>query len=132
MDISFINKTRKTPLSKRRVVLWEKIAQSTLPKDYNLSVIFIGDARMRTLNRIYRKKDKPTNVLAFPIAKDSGEIYLDIPYINRESHKYDHAKSVHLEYLFIHGLLHLGGHDHGDAMEREERKLMERFIKQRA
>lgn len=128
MEISFINTTKQSPLSKQRGVLWQKIAQSTLPKNYELSIIFIGDARMRTLNRTYRNKDKPTNVLAFPIAETSGEIYLDIPYIKRESSKYEHSPSVHLDFLFIHGLLHLAGYDHGDAMEREEEKLMKKFI----
>lgn len=83
---------------------------------------------MRRLNQTYRRKDKPTNVLAFPISTDAGEICLDIPYIRRESKKYDHAPETHLDYLFIHGLLHLAGHDHGDAMERQERRLMRKYI----
>ncbi len=128
MSASFTNRLSKNPLSAKRASLWTTMAETTLGKKYDLSVVFAGDAFMHKLNMTYRSKDKPTNVLAFPIADDSGEIYLDIPYIKRESKKYDHAPEVHLDYLFIHGLLHLAGHDHGDEMERNERRLMKKYI----
>lgn len=128
MAVSFTNRLKTSPLSKARGLVWQKIAEATLGKKYDLSVVFTADAFMHKLNMTYRRKDKSTNVLAFPIADDSGEIYLDIPYIKRESKKYDHAPEVHLDYLFIHGLLHLAGHDHGDEMERNERRLMKKYI----
>lgn len=133
MDISFTNKTKHT-LSPQRVVLWKKIAESALPKNYELSIVFVGDARIRTLNRTYRAKDKPTNVLAFPVSEQSGELYLDIGYALKEAPRFvtEHPEKVHVDFLFIHGLLHLAGYDHGDDMEREEHRLMKRFISQRA
>lgn len=126
MSLSFTNKLRTNPLSKKRSSVWTMIADSVLGKEYDLSVVFVGDAFMRRLNQTYRRKDKPTNVLAFPISADTGEICLDIPYARRESKKYNHAPEVHLDYLFIHGLLHLAGHDHGDEMERQEQRLMKK------
>jgi probable rRNA maturation factor len=128
MSASFTNKTRTNPLSSKRHSLWMTMADKVLGKGYDLSVVFVGDAFMRRINLTYRRKDKPTNVLAFPISKEAGEIYLDIPYVRRESKKYDHAPGVHLDYLFIHGLLHLAGYDHGDGMERHEARLMKKYI----
>ncbi len=126
MSISFTNKLRTNPLSTKRASVWTTMADEVLGKKYDLSVVFTGDAFMRRINLTYRRKDKPTNVLAFPIAEGVGEIYLDMPYIKCESTKYDHAPKIHLDYLFIHGLLHLAGYDHGDEMERLERRLMKK------
>ncbi len=126
--ISFTNKLKTSPLTKARGLVWQKMADATLGKKYDLSVVFTADAFMRRINLTYRRKDKPTNVLAFPLSKEAGEIYLDIPYVKRESEKYDHAPAIHLDYLFIHGLLHLAGHDHSDEMERHERRLMKKYI----
>lgn len=128
MSISFTNRLSKNPLSTKRASLWTTVAEATLGKRYDLSVVFAGDAFMRRINSTYRHKDKPTNVLAFPISNVSGEIYLDMPYIKRESTKYSHAPEIHLDYLFIHGLLHLAGHDHGDEMERQEQRLLKKYI----
>lgn len=127
MAVSFTNKLKTSPLTKARGLVWSRMADEILGKKYDLSVVFTGDAFMRRINLTYRRKDKPTNVLAFPIAEGVGEIYLDIPYISRESAKYDHAPKIHLDYLFVHGLLHLAGYDHGDEMERLERKLMKKY-----
>lgn len=126
--LSFTNRLSKNPLSPKRASVWSTMANVTLGKTYDLSVVFTGDAFMHRINRTYRQKDTPTNVLAFPISHENGEIYLDVPYAQRESKKYDHTPDMHLDYLFIHGLLHLAGHDHGDEMERQERKLLEKYI----
>ena len=117
----------KTPVSKKTGVLWSTAATQVLGNAYDLSVVLIGNARSHRLNATYRGKDKPTNVLAFPIAEDAGEIYLNVPYALKEASRYDHAAKHHLTYLFIHGLLHLKGFDHGASMEREEARLLKRF-----
>jgi len=92
---------------------FDKIKNKVLGNDYELSLVFASDALTRRLNRTYRGIDKSTNVLAFPLSKTSGEIF-----INRAR-----AKPFSVKYLFIHGLLHLKGMRHGDTMERTEKKL---------
>ncbi len=119
----------KTPVSKKTGVLWSTIADEVLGRSYDLSVVLIGNARSHRLNLTYRGKDKPTNVLAFPVAKDSGEIYLNVPYAAKEAGNYDHSASLHLTFLFIHGLLHLKGLDHGPKMEQLEARLLKRFVR---
>ncbi|MBP9771874.1 MAG: rRNA maturation RNase YbeY [Candidatus Pacebacteria bacterium] len=117
----------KTPVSKKTGVLWSTIAKSILGARYDLSVVLVGNARSHRLNLTYRGKDKPTNVLAFPVTETDGEIYLNIPYAIKEAPRYDHAPAHHLTYLFIHGLLHLKGLNHGPKMEALEAKLLKRF-----
>ncbi|MEK9171906.1 MAG: rRNA maturation RNase YbeY [Patescibacteria group bacterium] len=92
----------------------EKIKNKVLGINYELSLVFASDALTRRLNRIYRGIDKPTNILAFPLSKTSGEIF-----INRSR-----AKPFSVKYLFIHGLLHLKGMGHGDTMEQAEKKIL--------
>ncbi|MBX4189015.1 rRNA maturation RNase YbeY [Candidatus Parcubacteria bacterium] len=91
--------------------------RKVLGDSYRLSLVLCGDALSRRLNRAYRKKDKPTNVLAFPLSKDSGEIFINLKKV----------KPFSVEFLFIHGLLHLKGMEHGATMERREQELLKKF-----
>ncbi len=93
---------------------FEKIKNKVLGSDYELSLVFASNTLIRRLNRTYRGIDKPTNVLAFPLSKTSGEIFINC----------SRAKPFSVKYLFIHGLLHLKGMGHGDTMEKAEKKLL--------
>ena len=104
------------------------IADKVLGKKYDLSLVFIGHKKSRSLNRQYRDKDKPTNVLSFPYDKKSGEIFIDLAKVETELKKFDSTFTYHLGFLFIHGVLHLKGLDHGSTMEREEAKLTNAFL----
>lgn len=100
------NKTRKpSPRLK-----FEEIKNHVLGKDYELSLVLCGDALSKRLNTSYRSKNYPTNVLAFTISKTSGEIFINL----------SRLKGFSVPHLFIHGLLHLKGMEHGDTMERAE------------
>ena len=129
MPLSFTNMLRTSPLSLRRRAVWSAAAREVLGTSFDVSVVFIGNDRSHRLNRTYRGKDAPTNVLAFPIAADVGEIYINVPYAVHEAPQYDHTPSLHLTYLFLHGLLHLKGLDHGPLMERTEARLLKGFGK---
>ena len=119
----------RTPVPRNTGVLWRTIAAEALGTAYDLSVVLIGDTRMHRLNKLYRGKDRPTNVLAFLVGDATGEIYIDVPYARRESGRYGHSPAHHLTYLFIHGLVHLKGLDHGPAMERLEERLFKKFVR---
>jgi len=103
------------------------IKEAVLGQRYDLSITFVGDARSRTANRMYRGKDKPTNVLSFPLDNTHGEIILNVPHIERECKKFGLSARGHLRFLLIHGCLHLKGHDHGGTMEQAETKLLHKF-----
>ena len=87
-------------------------------KRYDLSVAIIAPAAMRRAMK-YKKvtTGKVSNVLSFPLSKTSGEIL-----ICKAA-----AKPYSVEFLFIHGLLHLKGFKHGAIMEGEESRLLKRF-----
>ena len=106
---------------------YEKIKNAVLGNAYMLTLAFIGEARAQTLNRVHRKKTYVPNVLSFPLTSDAGEIYITPEVAKREAQKYDMTVSGYIGYLFIHGLLHLKGHDHGATMEEAEQKYVRQF-----
>lgn len=103
------------------------IAAATLKPGYALSLVICGDARMRSLNVRYRNKNTPANVLSFPLSATEGEIFLNTARILREAKDFDLSPNGHMEYLLIHGCLHLNGYTHGSTMEKAEKALRTRF-----
>ena len=103
------------------------IKEKILGKNYNLNVIFCSPLLSQKLNREYRNKDYPTNILSFPLDETQGEIYIQLQKarLDAKSHDMGYNKFIHL--LFIHGCLHLLGHDHGDDMEYIEEKYLSKF-----
>ncbi len=99
---------------------FEEIKNKILGKRYELSVAFLTYTQMRAAMRHRYKKitgKKTSNVLSFPLSKTSGEILLCKAA----------AKPYTVEYLFIHGLLHLKGLRHSATMEREESRLLKKY-----
>lgn len=118
---------RNTTKGKPPGLPFRLIKEKVLGKNYDLSLVFVGEKRIRTLNRIYRQKNKPTDILSFPISKNSGEIFLCLPKVTAQAKIFDRSFKNHLAFLFIHGLLHLKGLDHGSRMEREEKAITSYF-----
>ena len=100
--------------------------------DSEVSVTFTSDEEVRALNAKWRGKDKPTNVLSFPMAEESelagaqllGDIALAFGVCAAEAADKQVAIETHAAHLVVHGTLHLLGYDHetseGDAAEMEE------------
>ena len=107
---------------------YEKVADAVLGKKYAVSLVFVGETRAQRLNKEYRGKTYVPNVLSFPLDETSGEIYICPSVAEREAKKFSMTPRTYIAYLFIHGLLHLKGLDHGDTMERKERALMRSHI----
>lgn len=109
-----------------------------------ISILFTGDGEIHALNREWRARDKPTNVLSFPmlnrreladLAADGppimlGDIALAYETCAREAADKGISLEHHAAHLIIHGLLHLAGHDHvhsdeeADAMEALETTIL--------
>lgn len=98
-----------------------------LGKDYGLSWAFISENEIRRLNRIYRNIDAPTDILSFPLSKKEGEIYICLTEAKKEAPKFGREYENFLGFLFIHGLAHLKGYDHGSTMESIETKFRKKF-----
>jgi probable rRNA maturation factor len=106
---------------------FQKMKDEILGKDYDLSWAFITPKKMQKLNLIYRNINKPTDILSFPLSKTEGEIYICLSEARKEAKKFDREYENFLGFLFIHGLVHLKGYDHGSTMERIEAKYRKTF-----
>ena len=107
--------------------VYEKIKEHILGKRYELSLAFLPPAQMREVTKKTRGYDKASNVLSFPLSTHSGEILICKSTARAEAKEFGMDYATFLAYLFIHGLLHLKGLDHGATMEHEERRVMKRF-----
>jgi len=101
-----------------------------------VSVLLTGDSQIRRLNRRFRRKDKPTDVLSFPALELPGEqalagdLAISVQTAARQAEDLGHALSVELQILILHGLLHLAGYDHeqdSGQMARREATLRRRL-----
>ena len=98
------------------------------------SLLFTSDAEIHALNREWRARDKPTNVLSFPMLEREelqslapegppemlGDIALAYETCTREAAEKGVTLEAHATHLIVHGLLHLAGHDHVDSDEQAE------------
>lgn len=98
-----------------------------------VTVLLSTDGTLRSLNRRFRGKNKPTDVLSFPAdaaasgaEKVAGDLAISIPTARRQAAEQGHSLATELKVLILHGLLHLAGYDHetdDGQMERRERFL---------
>ena len=107
--------------------LLRRYARAASRADSTLRVV--GGAESKRLNKTFRKKSRPTNVLSFPYGGGSGDVVLCHPVIAREARVQGKSLRAHYAHLVVHGVLHLRGHDHlrkTDAarMERIEIRLL--------
>jgi probable rRNA maturation factor len=85
-----------------------------------VTVLLSTDAHVQELNRTYRRKNKPTDVLSFPAAVSlfegaeptAGDLAISIDTAKRQAEALGHTLKLELQILMLHGLLHLGGFDH--------------------
>jgi probable rRNA maturation factor len=97
-----------------------------------LSVLLVGDAKMRRLNRSYRGKDRATDVLSFPQGGDVvGDVVISVDSARRQAREGGWPLSRELQRLLAHGILHCLGHDHHDPrgarrMAAAEQRLLGR------
>ncbi len=103
-------------------------------KQAELSLAFVTDQTIHELNRRYRHKDRPTDVLSFPLADECcptllGDVVISVDTARRQARQRKRAFADELRALLIHGILHLLGYDHevSDSeavrMRRKEREL---------
>ncbi len=126
--IVLLNRQRKRPV--RAAALRRRLgalAKRHGAADADVTLVIIGDRAMRTLNRRWRGKDCPTDVLSFasgeatPDGRRSlGDIVIAAPTAFRQAKAGGRGLDREMEILAVHGLLHLLGFDHGRAMSRAE------------
>ena len=124
----------------------EKLLQFAAEKeginsDAELSVTFVNNEEIQEINRTYRMKDQPTDVISFAMEEMGegeiaitgedlptilGDIIISIPRTIEQANEYNHSFMRELGFLSIHGFLHLLGYDH---VEKEDEQIM--FAKQK-
>jgi probable rRNA maturation factor len=130
-DARWRNAPALIPAIRRAVALArERVAQAASRKS-QIAILLTGDGKLRALNRQFRGKDMPTNVLSFSAAsQDSlGDIAIAYGVAAREAREQDKSFAHHAIHLAVHGTLHLLGHDHqttreAKAMERREKEIL--------
>jgi probable rRNA maturation factor len=108
---------------------FEKLKNDILGKEYSLSVAFVGPKKSREINKKYRKKDRPTNVLSFSLYQNEGELVLCNAVIKKEAKIGKQSYGKWLLFLVIHGMLHLKGLEHSSTMEKQEKFYFEKYDK---
>jgi probable rRNA maturation factor len=96
-------------------------------KKWIVSISFVKKAEMKKLNRTYRKKDKPTDVLSFSMKEGRllGDVVICPQVAKANAKKYGSSFRAELARLTAHGILHLLGYDHGKKMFDLQEKLTE-------
>lgn len=105
----------------KRVV--RKVLKGERKKMSELSIAFVGEARIKGLNKKYRKKNRATDVLSFPGEKE-GEIVICPSVVKKNAKSFDSSFKSELVRILIHGILHLLGYEHEKS--RKEAEKMEK------
>lgn len=107
-------------------------------KKGEIGLTLVSDKKIHKLNKQYRKKDKPTDVLSFAYTENNssvdwiwggewparggclGDIFISVDTAKRQAKEHKHSLQKELRILFTHGVLHLFGFDHGNDKEEAE------------
>ena len=104
-------------------------ARALIPLSGQVEVLLTSDAELQRLNRIFRRKNKPTDILSFPTLPElssahAGDLAISLDTAAAQAAAQGHSLPTELRVLLLHGLLHLAGHDHetdsGEMAAREQ------------
>ncbi len=105
----------------------EKIIRRRFKTKKTISVALISDKEIKEYNRVYRKKNKVTDVLSFILGEDDtlGEVLISLEQAKRQAKQNKKTIKSELQWLTVHGILHLLGFDHEISKKEEERQKEE-------
>lgn len=114
------------------------LVMEKFPHDAEVSVSFVSNAEIRNLNKIYRQKDRVTDVLSFPLGLNGkydinketgyallGDVVISLETAMRQAEIYGHSLEREIGFLTVHSMLHLLGYDH-ETSPLEERQMREK------
>ena len=120
----------------------KKVKGPAYEKRSELSIVLTGDSEVRLLNRQYRKKDKTTDVLSFPLLEGKklmdglngliplGDVVISVPQTRRQAIQLGREFRQELALLLVHGILHLLGYDHVTrSQEKKMFNLQDRLLR---
>ena len=114
-------------LARRAVDAALACGDADLEEEVEVSLLLCDDVFIQNLNKTWRGKDRPTNVLSFPTEEPAllGDIVVAYETTAREAVEEGKSLSDHLSHLIVHGVLHLVGYDHEDEAEAEAMEQLE-------
>lgn len=116
-------------LSKSTLTRFLNRARTAVGIAGDVEVLLTSDAELKRLNKAFRGKNKPTDILSFPTppeiaAQHAGDLAISLETAARQAAEHGHTLSDELKILLLHGLLHLDGEDHEtDSGEMAAREL---------
>ena len=142
MSLSIINHNNfkvDKPLSDKLNHAFELICVEEGLSNCSVNIKIVDNNEIENLNKKFRNKDRPTNVLSFTnkdisrrITNNLGDIAISYEYVKRESKEQDKKFDDHIVHMFIHGIYHILGFDHkddpmADKMENKEIILLKKL-----
>ena len=138
--VSFSSQTVRLQQRIRKAITQAAVRTGRVAKSRSgtVSVVFTSDAGIRALNRKHRKLDAPTDVLSFALRQDGmefpgkgnaevfGEIFINTDHVRKAFLARDRVAAV--TFLFVHGLLHCLGYDHGTLKDRTRMRKLEAAV----
>ncbi len=134
LRVVLLNRQRRRRVNAPRLKRVLAGAAAALGVDGELALVLAGDRLLQRLNRDYRGKDRPTDVLSFPGEPREGglgDVVISVETAERNARGLGRTLPQELDVLALHGFLHVLGHDHetdDGAMERLERRLRRRLL----
>lgn len=111
-----ISNTTAIAVPQKKILTWIKFFEKKLPdlREKTLTVVFVPASRIRRLNKLYRKKNKATDVLSFAgtYPEHLGDLVLCPQVIKKQAKEHGLTFKLELAYMILHGLLHLLGYEH--------------------
>ncbi|WP_400242459.1 rRNA maturation RNase YbeY [Niallia sp. JL1B1071] len=139
LEIDFIDETEKvkeSEITKIHDLLQFAAVKQNLQGEIELSITFVHNDQIQEINKEYRDKDQPTDVISFaleelgegeiPLVGEGlprmlGDLVISIDKAEEQAKEYGHSYMRELGFLSVHGFLHLLGYDH---MTKEEEEVM--------
>jgi probable rRNA maturation factor len=132
LEVVLLNRQRRRRVDEARVRRVLRGAARQLRVSGEVALVLAGDRTLHRLNRDYRGKDKPTDVLSFPgEAAGLGDIVISVPTAERNARRLGRTLPQEIDVLALHGFLHVLGYDHekdDGAMDRLERRLRRKLL----
>ncbi len=134
LEVVLLNKQRRRRIEGARLRRVLRGAARALRVSGEVALVFAGDRTLHRLNRTYRGRDKPTDVLSFPGPggpEGLGDIVISVETAHRNARAGGRPLPRELEVLALHGFLHVLGYDHetdDGTMDRLERRLRKELL----
>ena len=134
LEVVLLNKQRRRRIEGARLRRVLRGAARALRVSGEVALVFAGDRTLHRLNRTYRGRDKPTDVLSFPGPggpEGLGDIVISVETAHRNSRAGGRPLPRELDVLALHGFLHVLGYDHetdDGTMDRLERRLRKELL----